>query len=168
MDVASAPPTLPARYAPVGPLRPDGVLWRCEDAEAGGPVVCRVVPPAREDDGPAAALRLRHGIWTLARPRHPALLGAIDRGVAPDGSHWLILPWVEAPRLADAGPLPPAAVARLLGDLLGALDCLHRHGMVHGALDARVLAEWMLADRVPARLQLQLHKFIWSPSQRGV
>ena len=28
--------------------------------------------------------------------------------------------------------------------------------------------EWMLADRLPARLQLQLHKFIWSPTTRGV
>ena len=26
------------------------------------------------------------------------------------------------------------------------------------------LSEWILADRLPARLQLQLHKFIWSPS----
>ena len=34
---------------------------------------------------------------------------------------------------------------------------------VHGVLDRRVLSEWMLADRLPARLQLQLHKFIWSP-----
>jgi 7-carboxy-7-deazaguanine synthase len=39
---------------------------------------------------------------------------------------------------------------------------------VHGTLDSRLLAEWMLADRVPARLQLQVHKFIWSPTQRGV
>ena len=39
---------------------------------------------------------------------------------------------------------------------------------VHNVLDARTLSEWMLADRVPARLQLQLHKFIWSPDQRGV
>jgi len=39
---------------------------------------------------------------------------------------------------------------------------------VHGALDPKTLAAWMLADRVPARLQLQLHKFIWSPTQRGV
>jgi 7-carboxy-7-deazaguanine synthase len=30
------------------------------------------------------------------------------------------------------------------------------------------LSEWMLADRLPARLQLQLHKFIWSPTTRGV
>jgi 7-carboxy-7-deazaguanine synthase len=39
---------------------------------------------------------------------------------------------------------------------------------VHDVLDARTLSEWMLADRLPARLQLQLHKFIWSPTTRGV
>jgi 7-carboxy-7-deazaguanine synthase len=39
---------------------------------------------------------------------------------------------------------------------------------VHGGLDAGTLSEWMLADRLPARLQLQLHKFIWPASTRGV
>jgi len=39
---------------------------------------------------------------------------------------------------------------------------------VHGVLDARTLSEWMLADRLPARLQIQLHKIIWSPTTRGV
>ncbi|MBS0396744.1 MAG: 7-carboxy-7-deazaguanine synthase QueE [Proteobacteria bacterium] len=31
----------------------------------------------------------------------------------------------------------------------------------HGALDATELAEWILADRLPVRLQLQLHKLLW-------
>jgi 7-carboxy-7-deazaguanine synthase len=39
---------------------------------------------------------------------------------------------------------------------------------VHAVLDPRILSEWMLADRLPARLQLQLHKYIWSPTTRGV
>jgi 7-carboxy-7-deazaguanine synthase len=39
---------------------------------------------------------------------------------------------------------------------------------VHGALDPRQLAEWILADRLPVRVQLQLHKFIWAPDMRGV
>jgi 7-carboxy-7-deazaguanine synthase len=39
---------------------------------------------------------------------------------------------------------------------------------VHGVLDPRTLSEWMLADRVPARLQLQLHKLIWPVGTRGV
>ncbi len=39
---------------------------------------------------------------------------------------------------------------------------------VHGILDARTLSEWVLADRLPVRVQLQLHKYIWSPETRGV
>ena len=39
---------------------------------------------------------------------------------------------------------------------------------VHDVLSSRTLSEWMLEDHLPARLQLQLHKFIWSPTTRGV
>jgi 7-carboxy-7-deazaguanine synthase len=39
---------------------------------------------------------------------------------------------------------------------------------VHGELDGRQLSEWMLEDHLPARLQLQLHKYIWAPDTRGV
>jgi 7-carboxy-7-deazaguanine synthase len=38
----------------------------------------------------------------------------------------------------------------------------------HCLLDPRELAEWMLADNVPARLGLQVHKFIWDPAMKGV
>jgi 7-carboxy-7-deazaguanine synthase len=38
----------------------------------------------------------------------------------------------------------------------------------HCLLDPQELAEWMLADNVPARLSLQLHKFIWDPAVKGV
>jgi 7-carboxy-7-deazaguanine synthase len=39
---------------------------------------------------------------------------------------------------------------------------------VHGVMDPRTLAEWVLADHLPVRLQLQLHKYIWDPATRGV
>ena len=39
---------------------------------------------------------------------------------------------------------------------------------VFGSLDVRQLAEWILADRLRVRLQLQLHKLIWTPDMRGV
>jgi 7-carboxy-7-deazaguanine synthase len=32
---------------------------------------------------------------------------------------------------------------------------------VHGQLVPRVLAEWILADRLPVRFQLQMHKALW-------
>jgi 7-carboxy-7-deazaguanine synthase len=38
----------------------------------------------------------------------------------------------------------------------------------HCLLDPQELAEWMVADNVPARLGLQLHKFIWDPAVKGV
>ena len=39
---------------------------------------------------------------------------------------------------------------------------------VHGVLAPADLVTWMLADGVTARLQLQAHKYIWSPETRGV
>jgi 7-carboxy-7-deazaguanine synthase len=35
-------------------------------------------------------------------------------------------------------------------------------------LDARDLVQWMLEDGLPARLSLQIHKFIWEPQKKGV
>jgi 7-carboxy-7-deazaguanine synthase len=65
------------------------------------------------------------------------------------------------------------------GDYEFARDVLARHRLadrcgavlfspVHGVLEPKALAEWMLVDRLPARLQLQTHKYIWSPDTRGV
>jgi 7-carboxy-7-deazaguanine synthase len=39
---------------------------------------------------------------------------------------------------------------------------------VFGKIDSRDIVEWMLADKVPARFQLQMHKFIWDPKMKGV
>ncbi|HEX4209978.1 MAG TPA: radical SAM protein [Candidatus Binataceae bacterium] len=37
-----------------------------------------------------------------------------------------------------------------------------------GLIEPVVLAEWILDDRLPARMQLQMHKFIWGADKRGV
>lgn len=39
---------------------------------------------------------------------------------------------------------------------------------VHGVLDPKELVSWINADKLPARLNLQLHKYIWNPDTRGV
>ena len=38
----------------------------------------------------------------------------------------------------------------------------------HCQLDPQELAQWILADNVPARLSLQIHKLIWDPAAKGV
>jgi 7-carboxy-7-deazaguanine synthase len=60
-----------------------------------------------------------------------------------------------------------------------ARDVVGRHGLaakvaavlfspVHGVLDPQALSQWILDDHLAVRLQLQLHKYIWSPETRGV
>jgi 7-carboxy-7-deazaguanine synthase len=39
---------------------------------------------------------------------------------------------------------------------------------VHLSLDPKEVVAWMLEDRLPARLQIQLHKHIWPPQTQGV
>ena len=38
----------------------------------------------------------------------------------------------------------------------------------HPGIDPKLVVEWLLEDQLPVRFQLQLHKFIWPPEQRGV
>jgi 7-carboxy-7-deazaguanine synthase len=65
------------------------------------------------------------------------------------------------------------------GDFEFARDVVHREDLagrvaavlfspVHGVLESRDLAAWILEENLPVRLQLQLHKFIWGADARGV
>jgi 7-carboxy-7-deazaguanine synthase len=58
-----------------------------------------------------------------------------------------------------------AVIARY--ELHGRAGAIHL-SPVHGVLDPKTLSEWVLADGLPVRVQLQLHKYIWSPTARGV
>lgn len=60
-----------------------------------------------------------------------------------------------------------------------ARDVVQRHALerrcaavlfspVHRVLEPKRLSEWVLQDRVPARVQLQIHKYIWGADVRGV
>ena len=46
--------------------------------------------------------------------------------------------------------------------------CTLLMGTVYGALDDASLVAWILADRLPVRFQVQLHKVIWHPDRTGV
>ena len=60
-----------------------------------------------------------------------------------------------------------------------ARDALARHALdrrcaavlfspVHGVMPPKALSEWILEDKLPVRLQLQIHKHIWGAEVRGV
>ncbi|MEY2546629.1 MAG: 7-carboxy-7-deazaguanine synthase [Verrucomicrobiota bacterium] len=39
---------------------------------------------------------------------------------------------------------------------------------IFGRIEPQQIVEWMLEDKLDVRFQLQMHKFIWPPTQRGV
>ncbi len=58
-------------------------------------------------------------------------------------------------------------------DVINARNLASRAGAVlispaFGELNPAALAGWILEDRLPARMQLQMHKHIWNPNTRGV
>ncbi|MFQ5864592.1 MAG: radical SAM protein [bacterium] len=63
-------------------------------------------------------------------------------------------------------------------DYKWAVDVVKKHNLenrvqlvfspVWAELELLDLAQWILQDRLKARFQVQLHKFIWSPEKRGV
>jgi len=61
--------------------------------------------------------------------------------------------------LADRGDYDWAC--RLLDERALAQRCEILFSPVYGKLAARELAQWILADRLPVRMQIQLHKYLW-------
>lgn len=39
---------------------------------------------------------------------------------------------------------------------------------VHGKLNPQELVNWIVEDKIPVRLNLQIHKYIWTPETKGV
>jgi len=85
--------------------------------------------------------------------------------------------WSNLDRLDDNDEVK--FVIRDRADYEYARDVLRRHALdakvaavlfspVHGVMDPKTLSEWVLEDRLPVRVQLQVHKYIWSPDTRGV
>ena len=39
---------------------------------------------------------------------------------------------------------------------------------VYNEIDPKIIVEWILADSLPVRMQMQIHKYIWKPEKKGV
>ncbi len=121
---------------------------------------------------------------------HEVLLetsGAVAVDAVPEGVHIILdlkAPgsgeadrnlWANLEVLRDTDEIKIVLADR--GDYEWAVDVLRTRDMggrpvllspAWGQLDPVQLADWMVQDRVRARLQLQLHKVLWEPTARGV
>jgi hypothetical protein len=99
----------------------------------GRAVAVKVVHPELARD-PEFAARFRREV-RAAEAVSGVYTAPVVGGGPPDSPPWLATAFVAGPSLADlvarAGPLPEAAVWRLAGGLIEALEAIHGRGLVH-------------------------------------
>lgn len=108
-----------------------GVVYAAWDERLERRVALKQIRP--EIANAANRERFRGEARAVAQLDHPAIVRIHDLLETPDGD-WLVLQFVEGPTLARRlrhGPLPPAQVASVARDVLGALDAAHSRGLLH-------------------------------------
>ena len=162
----------------------DDVVAEVERHQCGLVEITGGEPLLQEDVYPLMDRLLERGLTVMLetgghRPisRVPAAVVKIVDVKCPGSGEAAKNDWANLDRLAPHDELKFVVTDR--ADYEFARDLIARHNLparcaailispVHGVLDPKTLSEWMLEDRLPARLQLQLHKYIWSPTTRGV
>jgi DNA-binding response OmpR family regulator/serine/threonine protein kinase len=94
----------------------------------------RAVKLLKAGSAPSAQERLLAEARTLARIRHPNILGVYDAGVTSDGRPYLVTDLAYgsvAQRVASDGPYPTDLALRLGAEVLAGLDAAHQAGVVH-------------------------------------
>lgn len=84
--------------------------------------------------------------------------------------------WTNLPKLRKKDEVKFVIASRR--DYEWARDVVREHALdqrcqvlfspVFGAVEPKDIVAWMLGDHVPARFQVQLHKVVWPPHERGV
>lgn len=114
--------------------------------------------------------------------------GSLDIGVLPEGCIRIVdfkTPscgmsdknhWENVAKLEDSDEVK--FVVRTRADYDWTKEKIKEHDLfnicpvsvspVFGELDNETLAGWILEDKLPLRLNLQIHKYIWAPEMRGV
>lgn len=117
-----------------------GEVYAAEDLELGGPVALKVALRADGLD-PFALDRFRREVKMARQITHENVCRVFDIGRHRQGEDeiaFFTMEWLEgetlSQRLRRAGPLPPAEVRSLAGQLCQGLAAAHRQDIAHGDL----------------------------------
>ena len=111
-----------------------GEVWRAVDAVLGRAVAVKLLRPEYAGNGEMLA-RFRAEARYAALVCHPGVVPVYDYGpVGPVGAPFLVMELVDGPSLADVaacGPLEPAWVLDVAGQVAAGLAAAHAQGLVH-------------------------------------
>src|SRR3712207_1171176 len=110
-----------------------GAVYRATDTVLEGPVALKVVLPSRAgEDG--LDQRLAQESLDAAQLNHPHIVQVYDAGEFEGGTS-IAMHWIGgrdlAATLAERGALPPEEAVGVVAQVAAALDCAHRHGLIH-------------------------------------
>jgi len=135
----TSPPASIGRYRVQGVLGQGamGVVYRAHDPAIDRTVAIKLI---RADllataERTEYLQRFQHEAQAAGRCSHPNIVALHDMGADADGNPFLVMEYVEATsldRLLNPGaPYPVAAAVAIVVQVLDALDCAHRLGVVH-------------------------------------
>lgn len=114
-----------------------GTVWRARDEVLGRDVAVKEVIPSPDLTGPERevfTVRTLREARAAGRVGHPGVATVYDV-IEEDGRPWIVMQLVESRTLGavvrEDGPLPPARVARIGLEVLGALVAAHHAGVLH-------------------------------------
>ncbi|HEY3479116.1 MAG TPA: serine/threonine-protein kinase, partial [Streptomyces sp.] len=109
-----------------------GQVWRASDELLGREVAVKVLPSAGVDE--VALARFRTEARAAARLDDPHVVAVYDYAAEGDVSY-LVMELVHGPNLADElaahGPMDPARIVDIGGQVAGGLAAAHEHGVIH-------------------------------------
>lgn len=105
-------------------------ILQAVDTRSGRTVVIKSIPVGGSE-GLAAAPRFAELARALASLRHAALPAALDAGITPDGSAFLVMAPLEGRPLETLEGLPENRVAAIVGQALSGLEALASRGLAH-------------------------------------
>ncbi|XXX72563.1 protein kinase [Sorangium sp. So ce134] len=119
-----------------------GTLYTGRHIDTGQPIALRLMGLDRDGDpadaAPADRARSLQTMRRCARLQHPNVVRLIDWGLTDEGLLYTVCELVPGQSLAqllsEQGALDPQAARHLMRQVLDALACAHRQGIVHGAL----------------------------------
>ena len=106
-----------------------GTVYRALDEARGEPVAVKVLERAFD----LGDERFKREAAVLSSLRHPAIVGYVSHGTAPEGPY-IAMEWLDGEALSErlrAGLLPPAEAVALTRRVADALALAHGQGIVH-------------------------------------